>query len=54
VAGVFEDFGGDVAERAGEGGELLVGRVEELCNVKDEQSTPKSTMKMLLSGSLEQ
>jgi len=47
VAGVFEDFEGDVGKGAGEGGELLVRRVEEFCTVKDEQSTPKPTMKML-------
>ena len=34
VAGVFEDFGGDVAERAGEKGELLVGRVKTLALYK--------------------
>ena len=28
VAGVFDDFGCDIAKRAGERGELLVGRVE--------------------------
>jgi len=34
VAGVFEDFGGDIAERAGEGGELLVRRVKTLALYK--------------------
>jgi len=34
VPGVFDDFGSDVAERAGERGELLVGRVEESGSVK--------------------
>ena len=28
-ANVFDDFRGDVAERAGERGELLVGRIKE-------------------------
>jgi len=61
AASVVEDFGGDVAERAGEEGEL-VGRMEEFFSVKDEQRgwemdkrthMPKSTMTMSLSGSLE-
>ena len=34
VASVFEDFWGDVAERAGEKGELLVGRVKTLALYK--------------------
>ena len=34
MAGVFEDFGGDVAERAGVGGGLLVGVVEAFCAVE--------------------
>ena len=54
MASVFEDVGNDVAKGASKGGELLVGRVEEFCTVKDEQSTPKLRMTMLLSGSLEQ
>jgi len=28
-ANAFDDFGGDVAERAGDRGELLVGRIKE-------------------------
>ena len=54
MASVFEDFESDVAKKAGEGDELLVGRVEEFCTVKEEQSMPKSRMKMFLSVSLEQ
>jgi len=34
VAGVFDDFGCDVAERPGERDELLVGGVKEYCSVK--------------------
>jgi len=34
VPGVFDDFGSDVARRAGERGELLVGGVEEFGSVK--------------------
>ena len=34
VARDFNDFGGDVAERASERGELLVGKAEEFCSVK--------------------
>ena len=37
MTGVFNDFGGSVAERAGEGGGLLVGKVGEFCFVKNEQ-----------------
>jgi len=37
MAGVFSDFGGNADKRAGERGELLAGRMEELCSVKDEQ-----------------
>jgi len=36
VAGIFEDFGGDVAERAGAGGGLLVKGVEAFWAVEDE------------------
>ena len=36
VAGVFDDFGSDVAKRTGERGELLVGGVEEFGSKKDE------------------
>ena len=32
--GCFNDFGGDIAEIAGEAGELLVGGVEDFCVVK--------------------
>jgi len=34
VAGVFDDFECDVAERPGERDELLVGGVKEYCSVK--------------------
>ena len=34
VAGVFDDFGCDVAERPGERGELLAGGVKGYCSVK--------------------
>jgi len=34
VPGVFDDFGSDVAERACERGELLVGGVEEFSSMK--------------------
>ena len=37
VTHVFNDFGGDVAERASERGELLVGKAEEFSLWKDEQ-----------------
>jgi len=37
MTGVFNDFGGSVAERAGEGGGFLVGKVGEFCFVKNEQ-----------------
>ena len=33
AAGVFENFEGDVVQGGGEGGELLVGRVEVFCAV---------------------
>jgi len=43
VPGVFDDFGSDIAERAGERGELLVGRVEEFGSMKkmEEQRSGK-------------
>jgi len=67
VPGVLDDFGGDVARRAGERGELLVGGVEEfgfMRKMKEQRDgkwmgngwrthMPKSTMTMSLSGSLE-
>jgi len=34
VAGVFDDFGGDVAERTGKRDEFLVGRIEEFFSEK--------------------
>jgi len=34
VAGVFDDFGCDIAKRASGRGELLVGRVKEFCSVE--------------------
>jgi len=37
MAVIFYDFGGDVADRVDrvdEGGELLIGRMKELCSVK--------------------
>jgi len=34
VVGVFDDHGGYVAKRAGEGSELLVGRAEKFFSVK--------------------
>ena len=41
VSGVFDDFESDIARRAGEGGKLLIGRVEELfC---DEESMGRET-----------
>ena len=43
MAGVFEDFGGDITERAGEGGELLAGRVEAFCTVEDEHRSGEWT-----------
>ena len=61
AAGFFENFRGDIAKGAGEGGELLVGGMEAFWAVKDEQRRgrwtgtwmPKSTMTMSLSGSFE-
>jgi len=41
VASVFDDFGGDVIERPGERDQLLVGRMEEFCDMKDEQGGEK-------------
>ena len=43
MAGVFEDFGGDVTERASEGGELLVGRFEAIRAVEDEHRSGEWT-----------
>jgi len=37
VAGIFEDFGGDVAERAGVGGGLLVGGVDVVNDIVTHQ-----------------
>jgi len=34
VVGIFDDYGGDVAKRAGEGSGLLVGKTEEFFSVK--------------------
>ena len=34
VAGVFDDFGCDIAERASERDELLIEGVKEYCSVK--------------------
>jgi len=34
VASVFDDFGGDVAERTGKRDEFLVGRIEEFFSEK--------------------
>ena len=64
MTGVFDDFGGDAVERAGERYELLARRMDEFCSVKDEQRGVKTgkwmrtcmlklTMTMSLSGSLE-
>jgi len=37
MAGVFDDFRCNIAERVGERGELLFWRVGKFCSVKDEQ-----------------
>lgn len=34
VTSILDYFGGDVADRAGDKGELLVGKAEEFCSVK--------------------
>jgi len=42
MAGVFDDFRCNIAERVCKRGELLVWRVGEFCSVKDEQRGIKS------------
>jgi len=43
MAGVFEDFGGNVAKRAGKGGELLVGGMRAFWAMEDEHRSGEWT-----------